>query len=144
MQMEPFVNLFGPLDALHSQIRIVLLALVIINMVTRFLAHRRHVGQYEEGGADAITRWIPHEVSNALLVLAAFYLLTIDHHPGIIMSVLVVGMVVTDFFEFEGRKVEARSEISLDKPKAAIGAWVLAALYVVYQLLFTGPIGSIV
>lgn len=144
MQTEPFVNLFGPLDALQGQIEIVVLALVLVNMVTRFVAQRRYVDQYEDGGADAIRRWIPHELSNVVVVLAAFYFLTVHHHGGLVTAILVVGMVITDFFEFESRKVEARRDIPLDKPKAAIGAWTLALLYAIFQILFTGPIDSLV
>jgi hypothetical protein len=145
MQTEPFVNLFGPLDtALQGQIEIVLLALVLVNMVTRFLAQRRYVDQYEDDGVDAITRWIPHEATNLVLVLASFYFLTVQQHGGMVMSVLVVGMVITDFFEFESRKVEARRDLPLDRPKAAIGAWVLALLYVLFQVAFTGSIDSLI
>jgi len=61
-----------------------------------------------------------------------------------VMSVLVVGMVITDFFEFESRKVEARRDLPLDRPKAAIGAWVLALLYVLFQVAFTGSIDSLI
>lgn len=141
--MQTFVNLFGPLDALHGFIRPILVVLVLVNVGTRILSHRRHVEQYEEGGAEAISRFLPHEVSNLVLVLASFYFLTVHQDGGLILSVLVVGMVVTDFFEFESRKVEARRELELDKPKAAIFAWVLAGLYVGYELVFTGPIGQL-
>jgi hypothetical protein len=144
MQTEPFVNLFGPLDALQGQIDIVILALVLVNMVTRFLAQRRYVDQYEDGGAEAISRWIPHEVTNVVLVLAAFYFMTVHHHGGLVTSVLVVGMVIADFFEFESRKVEARRDLSLDRPKAAIGAWMLALLYAIFQVTLSGPIDSFV
>jgi hypothetical protein len=144
MQTEPFVNLFGPLDALQGQIEIVILALVLVNMVTRFLAQRRYVDQYEDGGAEAISRWIPHEVTNVVLVLAAFYFMTVHHHGGLVTSVLVVGMVITDFFEFESRKVEARRDLPLDRPKAAIGAWMLALLYAIFQVTLSGPIDSFV
>lgn len=142
--MEPFVNLFGPLDALHSQITYVLLGLVFVNMVTRFIAHRRHVDQYDDGGAEAITRWIPHEISNVVIMLAAFYFTTVQQHGGVVISMLVVGMVITDFFEFESRKVEARRDMPLDIPKAAYTAWGLALLYAIYQAFFYGPIGAYV
>lgn len=144
MQTEPFVNLFGPLDALQGQIEIVVLALVLVNMVTRVMAQRRYVDQYEDDGEAAISRWIPHELSNVVVVLASFYFLTVHHHGGLVTSILIVGMVITDFFEFESRKVEARRDLPLDKPKGAIGAWALALLYVVFQVLFTGSIDSLV
>jgi len=50
--------------------------------------------------------------------------------------VLVLGAVITDFFEFESRKVEARRDIPLERPKGAIVAVVLLAMYASYQALF--------
>jgi hypothetical protein len=141
--MEPFVNIFGQLDALSDVIEPVLLALVVANMVTRYLAHDRHVEQYEDGGADAISRFVPHEVTNVLLMLASFYYLTVNYHGGMILSMFVAGLLITDLFEFESRKVEARRELDLDRPKASLSLWVLALLYLGFQMLFTGTIGSI-
>jgi hypothetical protein len=141
--MEPFVNIFGQLDALSGVIEPVLLALVVANMVTRYLAHDRHVEQYENGGADAISRFVPHEVTNVLLMLASFYYLTVNYHGGMILSMFVAGLLITDLFEFESRKVEARRELDLDRPKASLSLWVLSLLYLGFQMLFTGTIGSI-
>jgi len=142
--MEPFVEIFGPLDALHSVIEPVLLVLVLANMATRFFAHNRHVKQYENGGADAISRFLPHESANVLLMLGSFYYLTVNHHGGMIMSMFVAGLLITDLFEFESRKVEARRELSLDRPKASLSLWTLSLLYLGFQLLFTGTIGTLV
>lgn len=141
--MEPFVNIFGQLDALHNYIEPVLLVLVLANMVTRYLAHNRHVAQYEDGGADAISRFLPHEATNVLLMLASFYYLTVNYHGGMIISMFVAGLVITDLFEFESRKVEARRDLPLDRPKASLSLWVLSLMYLGFQMLFTGTIGSI-
>jgi len=131
------VELLGPLDAaLGGVMEFVLLALVLVNMVTRGLAHASCARAYESGGAEAIERYVPHEVSNVALVLAAFYYLTLHHHSGMVASMLVVGLFITDFFEFEARKVEARREIGLGRPKSAIAASVLVLLYVAYVSLF--------
>ncbi|WP_158854274.1 hypothetical protein [Halorhabdus sp. CUG00001] len=133
----PPVSLFGPLDALvGDHIEYVLLAVVLANLVTRILAHRQHVQQAAQGGADAMTRSLPHTVSNVLLVLVSFYYLTLHHHGGIVASVLVLGLFITDFFEFEARKVEARRDIPLERPKGAIAASLLTLTYVGYQSLF--------
>jgi len=142
--MEPFVEIFGPLDTLHSVIEPVLLVLVLANMATRFFAHNRHVEQYENDGADAISRFLPHESANVLLMLGSFYYLTVNHHGGMIMSMFVAGLLITDLFEFESRKVEARRELSLDRPKASLSLWTLSLLYLGFQLLFTGTIGTLV
>ncbi len=48
--------------------------------------------------------------------------MTLHHHGGMVLSVLVLGAVITDFFEFESRKVEARRDIPLERPKGAIVA----------------------
>ncbi|WP_136686846.1 DUF7313 family protein [Halorhabdus amylolytica] len=133
----PPVSLFGPLDAvLGDSIEYVLLILVLVNLLTRVLAHRRHVKAAEEGGAEAMSRFLPHAASNALLVLAAFYYLTLHHHAGMVTSVLVLGLFITDFFEFEARKVEARRDVPIERPKGAIAASLLTLAYVAYQSLF--------
>jgi hypothetical protein len=135
--MEPSVTFFGPLDSLlAARMEYVLLALVVVNMATRIIAHRRHVSQAADGGADAITRFPLHAASNVVLVLASFYYLTLHHHAGIVVSTLVLGLFLTDFFEFEARKVEARRDISLERPKGAIAASMLTLVYVAYLSLF--------
>jgi len=142
--MQPDVILFGPLDTIFGSeapggvlvIEYVLLVLVLANFGTRLLAHRRHESQYEDDGAEAITRHPAHVASNVLLVVTAFFYMTIAHHGGMVMSVLVLGAVITDFFEFESRKVEARRDIPLERPKGAIVAVVLLAMYASYQALF--------
>lgn len=133
----PSVSLFGPLDALvGDSIVYVLLVLIAVNLVTRILAHRRHVKQAEDGGAAAMSRFGPHVASTLLLVLASFYYLTVHHHGGMVTSILVLTLFITDFFEFEARKVEARRDLELDRPKGAIAASVLALGYIAYQSLF--------
>ncbi|MFB6143644.1 MAG: hypothetical protein ABEJ30_09930 [Halorientalis sp.] len=136
--MEPSVTLLGPLDAVVAPyIEWLLLALAVVNVGTRVLAHRRHVAQAADGGADAVSRFLPHEVANVLLVLAAFYYTTLHPHAGIVMSVLVLGVFVSDFFEFESRRVEARRDIGLERPKAGIAASGLVLLYAGYHTVFS-------
>lgn len=128
--------LFGPLDAvLAPVIEFVILGLVVVNLVTRLAAHRAHVRQ-AEADADTLSRHPVHELSNVLLVLAAFYYATLHVHGGVVASVLVLGLVITDVFELEARKVEARREIDLERPKGALVASVLVLLYAAYQSLF--------
>ncbi|WP_226012530.1 DUF7313 family protein [Halomicrobium salinisoli] len=142
--MQAFVNLFGPLDALLAPevfggvrvIEYVLLALVVANFVTRKLAHDNHVLQYREGGAEAVSRYLPHEAMNVLLVLGSFYYTTVEQHGGIVLSTLVMGLFLTDFFEFESRKVEARREIDMERPKASLVAAILVLMYAGFQSLF--------
>ena len=133
----PSVTFFGPLDTvLGGQMEFILLALAVVNLVTRVVQHRSHVQQAEEEGAEAVSRHPAHVASNILLLLAAFYYTTLHQHSGIVTSALVVGVFLTDFFEFEARKVEARRGIALERPKGAIAASVLALTYVSYLALF--------
>jgi hypothetical protein len=132
----PSVTFFGPLDTvLGPYMGYVVLVLAVANIGTRALAHRSHVKQAEEG-AEAVSRHPLHTASNVLLMLAAFYYLTLNHHSGVVASSLIVGMFITDFFEFEARKVEARRGIDLERPKGAIAASVLVLMYVSYITLF--------
>ena len=130
--MDP-TSIFGPLDLLYPHAAYVLFALVLLNAVTRLVAHRRHVGQYEEGGAEAVARFTPHTVSNVLLFLAAVYYTTVAFEAGTIVVVLVVGVIITDFFEFEARKVEARTDEPIELPKGAITASLLVVSYALFQ-----------
>jgi len=150
-------ELFGPVDAvLGSQItaeilvvEVLLLGLVVANMGARALAHRAQVdrvAEAREAGEDdpdeAIARHPAHIATNLVLVLVAFYYLTLAPHAGLVTSIIIIGVVLTDIFEFESRKVEARRDLSLDRPKAAVAGSVLALVYVAYVTFFSGPIGQ--
>ena len=135
--MEPFVSLFGPIDTLLAPIiAYVLLGLLVVNMAARGWEYSQHVDQAEEGGADAIERNGLRVGTNFLLVVGSFYYLTVHHHGGLVFSVLVLGLFITDLFEFESRKVEARRGIEIEAPKGAIAASILALMYIGYQSVF--------
>jgi len=127
-------TLLGPLDVLAPVIEPLLVVLVVANLGTRLLADRHYRRQAERG--ESLSRFRPHEASNVVLVLGSFYYATVDYHPGMVLSVLVVTLVVVDFFEFEARAVEARREDPLDRPKAAIAGSVLVLGYVLYTTVF--------
>lgn len=132
--VEPAI--LGPIDALLAPvIEYVVLLLVLVNLLTRYLATRRHREQAEDG-PEAISRYTPHELSNVALVLVSFYFLTLNHHSGIVLSVLVVITVLTDFFEFEARLVEARQNLPIEAPKGAIAGSLVVAAYSAYLALF--------
>jgi hypothetical protein len=138
--MHP-LTLFGPVDALlgghgHPPILYVLIVLAVANVITRAIAHRSHVRQAQEEGAEAISQHPAHVATTILLILGSYYLATIELHSGIVLSVLVVGMFVTDFFELEARRVEARNDRSISRPNGAIAASVLVVLYAGYISLF--------
>jgi hypothetical protein len=149
------VNFFGPVDNILGVeigiaevlvIEALLLALVVLNFVTRKLAHDRHVEQANEG-AEAVSRFLPHEATNVLLLVGSFYYMTASYHGGFVLSVLVVGLVLTDFFEFEARKAEARRGVDLERPKGALAAALLVLAYAGYQTFFfllKGPVSAII
>ena len=131
------LSLFGPVDAvLEPIIGYVVLLLLLVNMVTRLYAHRRTVKRARDAEADEIDRPLIHVATNLLLVLATFYYLTLYHHSGIVLSALVVGLVLTDYFEFDAALVQIREERDVEAPKASIGAAVVALLYIAYLTLF--------
>lgn len=135
--MDPSVAIFGPLDTyLAPYIAYVMLVLVLANIATRAIEHRRIVRQARDGGAEAISRHPIQIASDLVLLLAAFYYMTVELHAGLIVTTVVVGLFLTDVFEFESRLVEARQDWEIERPKAAIGASLLALAYVSYQALF--------
>lgn len=135
MQPLQFVVPVGALDALEPYIAHVVLALVVVNMLTRIRAHSVHQSQVDDG-ADELSRYLPHSLTTIALVLASFVFLLVEPHGGMVMAVLVVGLFVTDFFEFESRQVEARNDMTFERPKGAVAASLLALLYAGYQSLF--------
>lgn len=141
--VEPAI--FGPIDTLFAPvIGYIVLILVILNLITRYFAHEQYVTQAEEG-ADAISRHSFHEATNVLVVVASFYYLTVHHHSGLVLSVLVLGMVISDLFEFESRKVEARNDFALEPPKGAIVISLLVAVYAAYVVFLPpGPLGDLI
>ncbi|WP_254823221.1 DUF7313 family protein [Haloglomus halophilum] len=134
---EPLVNLFGPVDTVVGPyIEYVLLVLLVVNIGARALEYERIKSQVAEGGADAVSRHPVRIATNVLLLVGAFYYMTVHHHGGMVFSIIVLGLFLTDLFEFESRKVEARREIDIERPKGAIAASILALMYIGYQTLF--------
>jgi hypothetical protein len=130
------VTLFGPLDALLAPyIEYALLVMILLNFVSRRVAHEQHVRQARDG-ADAITRHPFHSFTSWGLILLSFYYLTLHHHSGMVLSTLVLSTYITDLFEFESRKVEAREGHGLDTPKGALFAGSITFLYVAFLSVF--------
>jgi len=135
MQPLQFAVPVGALDALEPYIAHVVLALVVVNMFTRIRSHSVHESQVEDG-ADELSRYLPHVITTVALVLASFVFLIVEPHGGMVMSVIAVGLFLTDLFEFESRQVEARNDMTFERPKGAVAASLLALLYAGYQSLF--------
>ena len=127
-----------PIEALESVAGVlpyVVLVLVLANLLTRHLAHRNHRRDANDDDAE-LSHYTPHVVVTALLVVASFLFMVFHAHGGMVLSALVVGMVVADFFEFEARRVEARNGLPIEAPKSAIAASFVVLLYALFQSLF--------
>jgi hypothetical protein len=134
--MQP-LSLLGPIDVLAPYVEYVVFALVLVNMGTRWWAYRDYRQQARsDDHEEELSRNVVHEVSNVVLVLASFYLLTLHHHAGIVLSTLVIGLFLTDFFEFEAKEVELRNDEELSSPKGALTASFVVFLYAGYLSLF--------
>jgi len=132
-----FLVPLGALESVAGVLPYVILVVVLVNVVTRLLAQRSFERAAAEGDDDdALSRYLPHEIVNVLLVVLSFAFMIVEPHGGMVLSVLVIGMVISDFFEYESRRVEARNNLEMDKPNSAIAASVLVIGYTGYQALF--------
>ena len=130
-----FLVPLGALESVAGALPYVILVLVVGSFLTRHRAHQTHKRAASEG-VEAVERYTPHTVLLLLLVLACFLYMVTHPHGGMVLSVLVVGMVLADFFEFEARLVEVRNNMELEAPKSAIAASALTLLYALYQSVF--------
>ncbi|WP_224332418.1 DUF7313 family protein [Haloprofundus halobius] len=135
MQLLQFIVPLDALEAIAPALPAVILVLVLANMATRFLGHRAHVRQARDDDPE-LTRYTPHTLTSGALVVASLLYLVVAPHGGMVMSVLVLGMFVADFFEFEARQVEARNKMTVERPKGGLAASVLVLLYAAFQSLF--------
>lgn len=127
----------GALESVAEVLPLVILVVVLVNLLTRFLAQRSYVRQAEEDeDDDSISRYRPHEAMNVLLVLLSFAYLVVEPHGGMVLSVLVVGLFLTDFFEFEARNVEVRNDMEIERPKSALFTSGLVVAYAAFQAIF--------
>ncbi|QLG63582.1 DUF7313 family protein [Halorarum salinum] len=127
----------GALEVVAGVLPFAVLVVVLANLLTRVLAQRTYVRQADEGEDDeAVSRYLPHEATNVLLVALAFAMTIVQPHGGLVLATLVVGLFVSDFFEFEARRVEARNGMEIEKPKSAIFASALVLAYAAFQALF--------
>ena len=128
----PLLDIF---EVIGEYLVYVVLVLVLANMVTRILAHRHHEREADDG-AEELSRYLPHTATNVLLILASMLYLAVEPHSGMVTVILVLGVFFSDFFEFEAREVEARTNEPIERPKASITASVILLLYVAYVGLF--------
>ncbi|MGM0604688.1 MAG: DUF7313 family protein [Halobacteriota archaeon] len=119
------------IDEIGDVIPLAIFAVVLVNMLTRYLRHRTHVTQAENGD-ETLSRYLPHVVSNVALVLLVFLFMLYRPISGAIMAIPVVGVFVADVFEFEARNVEARNNMPIEWPKAGIAASSIVLIYAAY------------
>ena len=139
MQPVPLAFPFpvGALESVSEALPYVVMGLVVANLVTRFLAHRSHVRQAQAAdGDEGLSRYLPHEATNVALLLSSFAFMVVAPHGGMVMSALVLGLFLTDFFEYEARRVEARNDMTVEQPKGSLVASLLVFLYAGFQSLF--------
>jgi hypothetical protein len=134
--MDSSVTLFGPVDTVLAPVLIyVVLAIAVVNIASRAIEYRQIASQADDGDDGAVSRNLLRVATNFLLVLVAFYYLTVDRHVGMIFSLFAVGLFLADFFEFEARKVEVRQGWEIERPWGSIGASMLILAYAVYHIL---------
>ena len=134
------------IDAIGDIIPIAILVVVLANMLTRFLSHRTHQKQAQDGDDEQIERFLPHVITNFALVFLVFAFMLYRPGSGAIMAIPIVGLFIADIFEFEARKVEVRNKMTVEWPKSSIAASSIVLIYALYyglQFLFTPYLGSI-
>jgi hypothetical protein len=134
MSLLQFLIPLGWIEVVGPILPFAVLTLGVANLITRLLAHRRHVRQAET--ADQLERYPPHSVTTIGLVLVSFLLIPYQPSGGTILAVLTVTMLIADLFEFEARNVEARNQLPVERPKSALFASALVLLYAGYYSLF--------
>jgi len=142
MSLLQFLVPLGWVETIGPILPLAILTLTIANMATRLLSHRTHKQQAEAGEKDeALSRYFPHTFTTLGVVLLGLLFIVYRPISGMIMMISLFGLLVTDFFEFEARLVEARNDMPLERPKAGFAVSVLALIYASYyglQFLY-GP-----
>jgi hypothetical protein len=132
MQPLSFLVPLGWIESVGPIIPLAILTLAIANMGTRLLSHRHHKQQAVDGDADSLDRYTPHVFTTTGIVILALLFTLYKPISGMILMIPVIGLFITDFFEFESREVEARNDMEFEQPKAALGVSVLLLIYAAY------------
>ncbi|TQQ82723.1 hypothetical protein EGH24_04560 [Halonotius terrestris] len=128
-----FLVPLGWIETIGPILPIALFVLAVANVGTRLLSHRQHEQQAAEGDDDeALDRYAPHVFTNTGLVTMGMLFTLYRPTSGMIFMIPVIGLFVTDFFEFESRLVEARNDMELERPKAGIAISLLVVVYAAY------------
>jgi hypothetical protein len=131
MHLLGFLVPLGWIEAVGPVLPIAILVLAVANVVTRLLSHRHHEQLAAEGN-DELERYGPHVFTNTGLVILGLLFTLYRPISGMIFMIPVIGLFVTDFFEYESREVEVRNDMELERPKAGIAISVLVIIYAAY------------
>lgn len=134
MSLLQFLIPFEWIEAIGPILPFAILVLGMANLVTRYLAHQTHVQQAKT--ADQVERYSPNSVTGIGLVFLSLVLIPYQPTGGTVLSILTITMLMADLFEFEARNVEARNEMTVERPKSALFASALVLLYAGYYSLF--------
>ncbi|MFQ3476385.1 hypothetical protein HKK80_09020 [Halonotius sp. F2-221B] len=131
MHALQFLVPLGWIETVGPLLPIAILTLAVGNIITRLLSHRKHKQQVEDG-EEGLDRYTPHVFTTTGLVILG--LLFTIHRPtsGMILMLPLIGLFITDFFEFESREVEARNDLEFERPKAGIAVSLLVLVYAAY------------
>ena len=131
MHVLQFLVPLGWIETVGPLLPIAILTLAVGNIITRLLSHRKHKQQVE-AGEEGLDRYTPHVFTTTGLVILG--LLFTIHRPtsGMILMLPLIGLFITDFFEFESREVEARNDLEFERPKAGIAVSLLVLVYAAY------------
>ena len=131
MHALQFLVPLGWIETVGPLLPIAILTLAVGNIITRLLSHRKHKQQVEDG-EEGLDRYPPHVFTTTGLVILG--LLFTVHRPtsGMILMLPLIGLFITDFFEFESREVEARNDLEFERPKAGIAISMLVLVYAAY------------
>lgn len=132
MHALQFLVPLGWIETIGPMLPIAILTLAVGNIITRLLSHRTHKQQLEAGDDAALSRYPPHVfTTNGLVILGLVFTL---YRPtsGMILMIPVIGVFITDFFEYESREVEARNDLEFERPKAGIAVSLLVLVYAAY------------
>ena len=131
MHALQFLVPLGWIETVGPLLPIAILTLAVGNIITRLLSHRKHKQQVE-AGEEGLDRYTPHVFTTTGLVILG--LLFTIHRPtsGMILMLPLIGLFITDFFEFESREVEARNDLEFERPKAGIAVSLLVLVYAAY------------
>ena len=135
MQLLSFLVPLGWIESVGPIIPLAILTLAVANMGTRLLSHRKHRQQAVDSDADSLDRYTPHVFTTTGLVILGMLFTLYKPISGMIMMIPVIGLFITDFFEYESRAVEARNDMTFERPKAGIAISLLVLVYAAYYSL---------